>query len=280
MPSPDGRLIATLHNSHLIIRSSTNGILLQNFPITQDATSPWHFLQWSGRGSSKTKASDLQVNASSLRTSSRVLLANNDTVLIWDVDDSQWSAMIDGAASNLGEIAKVCFGFTSREILVFSVFGIKVTIWSLVTSRGVEIRDPKSSTSYDYRPRTGHLAVLTRANAHDNLMLLAPETYELISSVELTTVDAQGVKWSPDGRWLVIWDAASMGYKVSIYTADGHLFKVYSGGQDADNIGLGVKVLQWSPSADFLTIGDFNSRIILLQINTVSISNRIFLAIF
>ena len=228
-----------------------------------------------------TKASDLQLNTSSMKTRSRVLLANDDTVLIWDVNDSQWNAVIDGAASNLGNIARVFFGFTANELLVFSVFGIKVTIWSLVTSRGVEIRDPKtSSRCYDYRPRTGHLAILTRANGHDNLMLLAPVTYELIRSVDLTTVDAQGVQWSPDGRWLAIWDAASMGYKVLIYTADGHLFKVYSGGQDADNIGLGVKTLQWSPSADFLTIGDFNSRIVLLQTNTVGDSNWIFEAYF
>ena len=191
--------------------------------------------------------------------------------MIWDIGDSQWSGVIDGATSNLGEVAKVCFGFTANEVLVFSSFGIKLTIWSLATSRGFEIKDPKClPTCYDYRSRTGHLAILTRDSVHDTLMLLAPGTYELIRSVDLTTIDAQGVKWSPDGQWLVVWDAGSMGYKVSIYTADGHLFKNYSGSQDADNIGLGVKTLKWSPFSGALYIGGLDQRIVLLQRNTVS----------
>lgn len=211
------------------------------------------------------------MNGKSPGVSSRVLLANGDTVMIWDVGDAQWSAVINAATSNLGEVARVCFGFTANEILVFSGFGIKVTIWSLTTSRGFEIKDPKAlPTCYDYRPRTGHLSILTRDGAHDTLMLLAPGTYELIRSVDITTVDAQGVKWSPDGRWIVVWDAASMGYKVSIYTADGHLFKTYSGSQDADNIGMGVKTLKWSPLNSTLNIGGFDQRIVLLQRNTVS----------
>lgn len=211
------------------------------------------------------------MNGKSPSVSSRILLANGDTVMVWDIDDTQWSAVINAATSNLGEVARVCFGFTANEILVFSGFGIKVTIWSLATSRGFEIKDPKAlPTCYDYRRRTGHLAILTRDSAHDTLMLLAPGTYEPIRSVELTTVDAQGVKWSPDGRWIVVWDAASMGYKVSIYTADGQLFKTYSGSQDADKIGMGVKTLKWSPLNSTLNIGGFDQRIVLLQRNTVS----------
>lgn len=258
-----------------MIRSSTQSAILQSFLLPRDNTSTWRFLQWSGQTGAKTDISDRTQrdsrDSSSPSISSRILLANGDTVMIWDIGDSQWSAVIDGATSNLGEVARVCFGFTANEILVFSSFGIKVTIWSLATSRGFEIKDPKSlPTCYDYRPRTGHLAILTRDSAHDTLMLLAPGTYELIRSVDLTTIDAQGVKWSPDGQWLVVWDAGSMGYKVSIYTADGHLFKTYSGGQDADNIGMGAKILKWSPSNSTLNIGGFDQRVVILQKNTVS----------
>lgn len=267
VPSPDGRFVATVHESRLVIRSSAKTAILQSFPFPREVTSKWRFLQWSGQSGAKAEDS-----------SNRVLLASGDTILIWDIGDSQWSAVINGATSNLGEIARVYFGFTANEILVFSSFGVKVTIWSLASSRGYEIKDPKSlPTCYDYRPRTGHLAILTRDSAHDTLMLLAPGTCELIRSVDLPTVDAQGVKWSPDGQWLAIWDAASMGYKVSIYTADGHLFKVYSGGQDADNIGMGVKTLNWSLTDCSLNIGGFDQRIVLLQRNTVSCRSQILL---
>lgn len=272
VPSPDGRFIATVHESRLVVRSSTKSTILHSFPLPRDLTSTWRFLQWSGQSGAKAGIEDrIQINGKSPSISSRVLLANGDTVLIWDIGDSQWSAVINGATSNLGDIGRVCFGFTANEILVFSCFGVKVTIWSLTTSRGFAIRDPKSlPTCHDYRPRTGHLAILTRDGAHDTLILLAPGTYELIRSVDLTTVDAQGVKWSPDGQWLVVWDAASMGCKVSMYTPDGHLFRTYSGSQDADNIGMGAKTLKWSPLNSTLNIGGLDQSIVLLQRNTVS----------
>lgn len=69
------------------------------------------------------------------------------------------------------------------------------------------------------------MAVLCRSSGMDVLMLLAPRTYELINRVELPTVDAAGLKWSRDGRWIAIWDAPSTGYNLYIYTADGCLYR-------------------------------------------------------
>lgn len=202
---------------------------------------------------------------------SRILLADDMTVLVWDTDDSQWHSVVNGGCGNL-KIAYVCFGYNADEIMLFSVSGIKVVIWSCATNRALaEIRDPKyPTTCYDLRPRTGHLAILTRASGHDTLLILSPKSQELVGSVNLTTVDAQGIKWSSDGRWLAIWDISSMGFKVLIHTADGHLYKTYTGGQDADNIGLGVKMLKWSPNSNFLATGDCNQRLILLPTSFVS----------
>ena len=202
----------------------------------------------------------------------RLLIANNDVVLIWDIDDPQWHATISGVTSHVRKIEEISFGFSGDDVLIFSAFGIKVTIWSLVSGRGVEIKDPKSHTScLAFRPQTGHLALLTRPATNDVLLLLNPKTHELVESIDLATIDAQGVKWSPDGQWLAIWDAASVAYKVLIYTANGHLFKTYAGGQDAEKIGLGVGSLQWCPSARDLVVGDCNHRVTLLRTTTVII---------
>ena len=200
-----------------------------------------------------------------------MLVASDTTIYAFQTNDCGWRAVINSAAGNTGSIADVDFGVDEDEIIVFSDFGVKATVWSLLTGRGVEIRDPKPGPKcHAHRPTTKHWAMLTCEVAHDNLLILAPGTYEVLENVELPTIDAQGLKWSPDGRWLAIWEASSAGYKVLIYTADGHLFKSYAGGQTADNVGLGIKSVTWNPNGESLAIGDYDDRIVILNNNTVS----------
>jgi hypothetical protein len=191
-------------------------------------------------------------------------------VRIHDITDVKRSAVVERAASNFGRIADVEFGPSPNEVLVFSDFGVKLTIWSLVTCRGVEFRDPKYMVNcYSCRPRTGHLAILTRPAAQDILMLLNPSSHELITSVELPTIDAQEVLWSPNGCWLAIRDAASSGHKLLIYTADAHLFKTYTSVGATEDIGLGIKRMAWSCSNGTLALGDYNDNVTILSNNTV-----------
>lgn len=179
--------------------------------------------------------------------------------------------MIEKAAGNLGRIADVAFGHTADEVVVLSDFGVKLTIWSLLTSRGVEVRDPKYMVKcYHHRPRTGHLAILTRPTAQDVLMLLQPGSHGLVKSVELPTIDAQEVAWGPDGNWFAIADTASSGYKVLIYTADGNLYKTISNSVDNVDISLGVRCMQWNPFTGTLLIGDNNDSIVIFSKNSAS----------
>ena len=177
--------------------------------------------------------------------------------------------MIEKASSSLGRIADIAFGFTGNELLVFSDFGIKLTIWSLTSRSGVEIRDPKYMVQcYDLRPKTGHLAILTRPSTQDILMLLNPKDRTRVKGIEIPTVDAQKVTWSPDGRWLAIRDMESSGHKLLIYTADGHLFKVWPGTEDNGNVRLGIKRIEWNPLTAQMAIGDYDGKVTILGNNT------------
>ena len=183
--------------------------------------------------------------------------------------DPTWKASIEGAASNLGQIHSVAFGRTADEILVQSDFGVKLTIWSLITRRGAEIRDSKAGQRcYALRPKTGHLAVLTRPTAQDVLMLVAPNSHEVVKNVDLGTIDAQEIQWSVDGSWIAVRDLPSAGHRVQIYTADGQLFRTFSGVDDPTELDLGVRCMAWSP-AGLLVLGDQNGRVILLSKTTV-----------
>ena len=269
LPSPDGTLIATLQQSSLAISSYT-GEQFRTIPLPPEFIARCRFIRWFRWGGIAEKAIQLRGDDEKQSQCNRILLADDDTVRLYDVNDPSWSALIERAASNLGRIADVAFGYNPNEFLVFSDFGVKFTIWSLTTSRGVEIKDPKyTMPCYSFRPRTGHMAILARPAAQDILMLLSPSKHELISSTELPTVDAQEVSWSSDGCWLAIRDAASSGHKVLIYTADGQLFKTYSGVVDDVCIGLGLRSMAWNPSNGGLLLGDYSENVTILSKKTV-----------
>lgn len=180
--------------------------------------------------------------------------------------------MINNGSGGMGKIVNVEFGRTKEEVVCFSDFGSKVTVWSLKTGRSVEIRDPKfpNTRTFGFRPITGLCAVLSRPGPQDVLTLHAPSSLAVLKMVTLQSVDAQGIKWSPDGRWLAVWDTPSIGYRIYIYTADGHLYRVYNGDCDEDGLSLGVKSVEWSPKSEHLAIGGHDRRVTLLSTRTVS----------
>lgn len=194
----------------------------------------------------------------------------------------------------MGKNVHVEFGRTEEEVLVFSGYASKATVWCLKTGRAVEIRDPKfegkGGRGWGYRPASeeqgrnqngsgngarGVLAILCRAAGQDLLLLLAPRTYAVIRRVELPTIDAQGLKWSRDGRWLAVWDSAASGYRLCIYTADGHLYRTISR-EPSEDInewaveGLGVKSVEWVPGGEWLAVGGWDRRVRILSTRTFS----------
>ncbi len=291
IPSLDGAFVASLSATSLELRSILNLETVRLVPLDAQFASRVSLIRWSLQRPNETRAGASGLSpsgthpvqnpqeSSSLNGSHRypkaplrILLSDDKTVHIWDAYDEQWSAKIDGAGGGVGKVANAEFSHNGDEVLVFSEFGVKVTAWSLKSSRSVEIRDPKfSNRGFGYRPRTGHLALLTRPAAHDIITLHAPTNYKLVETFTLPTVDAQGLKWSPDGRWIAVWEAASI-YKVLLYTADGHLYRTYSGYSEKDTIGLGIKTVDWSPQGNFLAIGDYDNRVVLLS--TVTVRSR------
>lgn len=273
LPSPDGRIIATIAPPKLVLRSASSLEIIRTIDIGLDFASRINFLRWfvsAKRDSQPSNLSDGTLRTTDLAL--RVLVADEDTVKVWDVYSPNFKATIEGASSGIGKVANVEFGQSADEILVFSECNVKLIVWSLSTGRSIQIRDPKFSTKgFGYRPRTGHLALLTRPASHDIVTVHKPRTYEVINSIATPTLDAQGLRWSPDGRWFAVIESASSGYKASIYTADGNLYKSYSGAQNEGPKGLGIRIMEWCPTGKSLAIGDYDSKITFLNNKTVSV---------
>lgn len=105
-----------------------------------------------------------------------------------------------------------------------------------------------------FSPGGRYLALLERREFRDYLSLFdCHKNWQLLRNVQVDTQDAVGLRWSPDGRFMVIWDNC-LRYRVALYTVDGrhvHSYCAYEPGQDL----LGVKSICWSPSGQMLAIG-------------------------
>ncbi|KAF1809513.1 hypothetical protein P152DRAFT_374006, partial [Eremomyces bilateralis CBS 781.70] len=170
----------------------------------------------------------------------------------------------------MGKILHAEFTNGPDAVIVVSDFGSRMVVWDLSSGRRVEIRDPKFVTrGWGFR-KGGVCALLSRPGPQDVVTMHAGGSWVVLRTVVVPTVDAQGVKWSLDGRWWVVWDAASAGFKVYIYTLDGNLYRTYAGDGGDGSLGLGIKSVEWSPRGDYLAIGSFDKRVTLLSTRTFS----------
>jgi len=292
LPSPDGVYIATLHANHLQIYRTKRLALHRTITLPPDFASRVSCIRWS-----RTRHHHHQSTTSTSTTHrqpqpevhQRILLADPSTIRIYSTHNPQWTATITHPSGSVADPSPshIAFGHSANDVLLFDAFGTRLKICFLDSGRSVEVRDPKIATlrnghfhghghAYSYRRQTGHLALLTRPAAQDIVTLHAPVGYEVVGSFSVPMVDAQGVQWSGDGRWLGAWEAAGAGFKVVVFTADGHLYRCYEGGggdgegDGAGEVGgLGVRGIEWSPRGDYLAVAGYDGRVTLLGTTTV-----------
>lgn len=250
--------VASVNGTRLQLRSLKSLEIVRGISLPSDFSSKSIWLRWS------------HVSKENLY-SNRVLLADENNARVWDLRDPKWTAVINNGTGGMGKIVNAIFGRTEDEIILFSDFGAKAAVWSLGTGRCIEIKDPKFSTKgFAYNPRSGHFTILSRPGPQDIITVHALNSYSVVNTIMLATSDAQNFKWSPDGRWLVTWDSQSTGTKICIYTADGHLYRVYTGDDEEEEIRLGIKSVEWNKAGDFLAVGGHDRKVVLLNTRTVA----------
>ena len=217
-----------------------------------------------------------------------ILVAVGEEIQVVSADDGTFEATIRNAVPPAAKPSSIGFTASDMEVWVCSSFGLKLTLFDLSTSKGVEVTNPKffapatTSNGFSLRPNSNHLAILTRTAGKDMISIHDPATKEIQRAWCPETVDAQGLRWSPDGRWLVVWESDSQGHKVIFYTADGNTFKTWTGPANPPPeckdypLGAGVRVLQFSADGDHLAIGDHSRGVCILDMASVNETMRLF----
>ncbi|KAH6644703.1 hypothetical protein C7974DRAFT_384123 [Boeremia exigua] len=284
VPSPSATHAACLSNGRLQIRCLVTFEIQRSIGLPASFDTKTARLAWSPATTPHTAYS---ASSSSRRpprsASNRVLIYDDTTTRVYDLRDDRWNAVVNNGSGGMGRNVHVEFGANEEEIVAWSDFGACAKVWCLRSGRAIEIRDPKfpgkEGKGWGYRVvsrdngRGGVMAMLCRSSGMDVLMLLAPRTYALISRVELPTIDAAGLKWSRDGRWIAVWDATSTGYNLYIFTADGHLYRTITREPSTDARewtveGLGIKSVEWVPGTEWLAVGGWDRRVRILSTRT------------
>ncbi|OHE95604.1 WD40 domain-containing protein [Colletotrichum orchidophilum] len=265
--SPDGNLIATLSPTSISIRSVETLETIHSVKLPSNL-GPAYALRWSP-------------------SSRRILACFSDQVLIYSASGPGYRGVIRNPATPNLKPTFVQFGASDSEIFMCSSYGLKFSVFDLASSRTVEISNPKfhqasvASRGFALRPGSAHLAILTRVAGKDVVSIHHPKTRQVLRSWQPDTIDAQGLAWTPDGRWLLVWESAAQGHKILFYTSDGHLFKTWSGPspwaveEKHYELGAGVKHCQVSPDGARIAVCDHTRSVCVLETKAAAESMRL-----
>lgn len=261
--------MATLSASSLHVRAVESLHTIRDIDLPRDFSGPVMSLQWSP-------------------SSKLLLVASAHQIHVFSVAEDDFHATIRNPLPPAAKPVLVGFGASDYQICLCASLGLRFAIFDLRSSKAVEVANPKFHATPSaccrgscFRPRTGHLAILTRLSGKDMISIHDPTTIQAQRSWYPDTVDAQGLIWDPDGHWLLTWEAPAHGHKVLFYSSDGNLLKTWSGPQplvaaDSDlRLGPGVKLLEFSADARRLAIGDSSRRICILDMASVIESLRL-----
>lgn len=261
--------MATLSASSLHIRAVESLHTIRDTELPRDLSGPVTSLQWSP-------------------SSSLLLVASAHQIHVLSVAEDGFHATIRNPLPPAAKPILVGFGASDYQICLCASLGLRFAIFDLRSSKAVEIANPKFYATpsaccrgFCFRPRTGHLSILTRISGKDVISIHDPASVQVQRSWFPDTVDAQGLLWDPDGHWLLTWEAPAHGHKILFYSSDGNLLKTWSGPQplvaaDSDlRLGPGIKLLEFSADARRLAIGDSSRRICILDMASVTESLRL-----
>ncbi|KAF5018868.1 hypothetical protein F66182_9160 [Fusarium sp. NRRL 66182] len=211
-------------------------------------------------------------------SSSRILIASADQIHVLSINDPSFHVTIRNPSPGGGKQAVVQFGAHDNEVFACAAFGLKFSIFDLSTSKAIEISNPKfylpssALRGFSVRHQTSHLAILTRTGGRDAVSIHHPRTRQVLRSWYPETVDAHGLTWTPDGQWLLLWEAPAHGHKLVLYTPDGECFRSIgassiAGGQDVE-LETGIKHCSLSPDALLCAVGDGSRTVGVLNTQT------------
>ncbi|KAJ6574989.1 YVTN repeat-like/Quino protein amine dehydrogenase [Mycena capillaripes] len=270
--SPGAHLILTAVQDRLVLRRADTFQIMQTWLLDASATATQALVSVKSKGGQpETMILGWSCDAEYVLAAS----AKRGVVHVYKVQDEKWTARIESGAEGL---IKAEWAPDGRTILCFSQWGLRVTVWSLVTGTATYIQFPlHPDTGYAFRSDGRYFVLAERHKSKDTVGIYdTADSYKLVRHFPLPTSSLASLALSPTGNHLAVWEGP-IEYKLYILSLVGDILGTFSPDPDP---GFGIRRVAWHPSGMFLAIGGWDDKIHILDLTwsvaaTLELSGRI-----
>ncbi|KXN83915.1 WD repeat-containing protein WRAP73 [Leucoagaricus sp. SymC.cos] len=202
--------------------------------------------------------------------------AKRGVVHILKLRDEDWNGRIEAGAEGL---TKAEWAPDGRTILCFSEWGLRVTVWSLVTGTATYIQFPiHPDRGYAFRTDGRYFILGERHKSRDTLGIYdAADSFKLMRHFPLPTSSLSSFSVSPTGNHIALWEGP-LEYKLHVLTLAGNTLATFT--PEPDPI-FGIRNVAWHPNGMFLAVGGWDDQIYILDslswsaVATLELSSRV-----
>lgn len=144
-----------------------------------------------------------------------VLFKLKSIINIYKVADGDLMAKIEDTQSG---ITTFYWAKDSAQLLVFSEFMYKVSIYNLVDKQMAYIKAPKinSTKGSTFTSDGKFMALIEKHDCKDYLTIYFTHGWSMVNSFQLDLFDAVEVRWAPNNSYLVVWDNC-INYRLQVF---------------------------------------------------------------
>ncbi|KAF9171424.1 WD repeat-containing protein wrap73 [Mortierella sp. AD010] len=180
-----------------------------------------------------------------------------------------------------------------------SVTSSSIPPYSSLGTTATSATGTASQYAYSLRGDLQYIAIVERKECKDYISIYATEDYWSRPPLHTFGVnapegegvtaaagikDVDGIVWSPNGRYLLVWENPILELKIAVYFMDGRCVGSYSVAPDIDGSlssyhtsqgpgssnttgggGMGVKSVCWHPGSKLVALGGYDQKIRLLN---------------